>query len=154
MGIGPEARRAASGRIVVVAGLFVTLGAATTILGAGPIILSSEPGARQIGVASVALGCLLIVAAACLGLRRGPARLLGVVGGMAATVIGAFVIIAGAMSADTCHSGAGGTACALTIGGIVMAGIGVVVGGVASAIVVNQAPREALRRRLRPPRQR
>ena len=42
MAIGPEARRMASGRIVVVAGVIGTLGAAAIVLGIGPILVGAQ----------------------------------------------------------------------------------------------------------------
>jgi hypothetical protein len=154
MAIGPDARRLASGRLVVVAGTLMVLGVAAAVLGAGPILEPADPVENAIGIAAVALGLLMLVAGASLALGRGPVRRLGIAGGAAAGVLGGMVTIAATQSLASCGTDGDRTiACSLVVCGTAVGGLAVTVAGVASAIVVSRARADALHRhRRRAPR--
>lgn len=148
MAIGPEARRMASGRIVVVAGVIGTLGAAAIVLGMGPILVGAQRVEREIGIAAVALGCVMLVAGGSLALRRGPARLLGIAGGVAGAALGAVIVIAATVSLGRCADAVDrAEACSVLVGGTGIAGLAIATVGVASAVIVSRARPDALRRR-------
>lgn len=155
MVIGPEARRSASGRVVVVVGLLAALGPAAIILGAGPLLVASGPLERAIGVAAIALGAVMLVAAVALASRRGPTRMLGMAGGASLAALGAIVAIAASASVAGC--GAAPTravACVTLVGGTAAVGVGLVAAGVGSWVVVSRARPESLRRGRRSSRRR
>ncbi|HEX2766261.1 MAG TPA: hypothetical protein VHR55_06470 [Candidatus Limnocylindria bacterium] len=155
MAIGPEARRAASGRIVVVAGLLGACGATTLILGAGPMLVPAGPLERAIGVAAMALGGVMLLAGAALGLRLRAARILGIAGGASLAVIGVAIVVAASATLPGCGgSSERAIACVTLVGGTGVAGVGLVAAGVASAYVVSRARPEFLRRPRRQPRRR
>ena len=153
MAIGPEARRHASGRIVVVAGLFATAGTGAVILGLGPIIEAVQPIERALGVVIVLLGFVMLAAAASLAVRRGPARALGVAGGVALAVAGLIIAVSAADSLAGCTgAGAPVPGCGLVVGSAAVIGLLVAVTGLGCAIVVARARPDALRRPRRPVR--
>jgi hypothetical protein len=155
MGIGPEAREMASGRIVVVAGLLGAIGAAAVVLGAGPVLLAAEPAARGTGYLAIATGGVMLVATLSLALRRGPVRALGTAGGLAAAVLGATIAVAAAGSLDACSTPlTRPVECSAVVGAAALVGLGILAVGVGSVVVVRRARPESLRRRRPPARHR
>ena len=155
MGIGPQAREMASGRIVVVTGLLGAIGAAAVVLGAGPVLLAAEPATRGVGYVALVAGGVMLAAALSLALRRGPVRVLGLAGGLAAAVLGAIIAVAAAGSLDACGAREARTVeCSAVVGAAALVGIGILAAGVGSVLVVRRARPESLRRRRPPPRHR
>jgi hypothetical protein len=145
--IGPEARRAASGRIVVVATLQGTLGAASLVVGLGPRVSGAPPMTQAVGLASIVLGTILIIGAVALGLRTRHARLLGLAGAIATVLVGLLVFAAALASEDDCvRSNGPSSACALLLGAVEVAGLSVTAAGLASAVVIHRARPQAFRR--------
>ena len=153
MAIGPEARRLASGRIVVVGGMLSAFGVAAIVLGAGPILETSQAHERAIGVVAIGLGLLMLAGGTMLGIRRGPARAAGIAGCLAAAALGTLIGVAAVTSLGACGAADDrAVSCGLLIGGAAVGGMVLAGGGVASALVVSRARPEAFRRRRRPPR--
>lgn len=153
MGIGPEARRQASGRIVVVAAMYAAVGSAAVILGIGPIIQPAQAVVREAATLAIALGGVMLVGGAALLLRRGPARGLGVAAGVAMAALGAIVTLAAVVSLGECGGGSDrAMGCSLIVGVAGVGGVGVMAAGSGAAAVVSRARPAALRRARRQPK--
>lgn len=146
MAVGPDARRMASGRMVVVGGLDATMGAAAVALGLGPLIERAEPGTQLVGAAAIALGVVLLLAGGALLFRRGPVRLLGRLGGVAAMALGLVILVAAASSIGDCSASSNAAGCLVLLGVSGMLGVVAVTAGLAGLVVVSRAHAQALRR--------
>lgn len=147
MAIGPEARRQASGRIVVVAGLFAAVGVASIVLGLGPLSVASSSLEKTIGAVVIGLGVLMLVAAVALGTRRGPTRHLGVAASLAVVLLGAAVTLGAVSSLDACGSRETRTMeCTVIVGGAALLGLGVAAAGIGCLLVIIRGRPAALRR--------
>lgn len=150
MSIGPDSRRMASGRVVVVTGLLGVVGAAAVVIGLGPILQPSEPMERVLAVGAIALGTVMIIAALALAIRRGPSRQLGIAGGWAMLAMGLTVAVLSAASLGTCEGRASQVvACQIVIATISVVGISIAVAGGASVAVIRRARPVAPRGRRR-----
>jgi hypothetical protein len=147
MAIGPEARRQASGRVVVVAGLFAAVGIASIVLGLGPLAVGSSSVEQTIGAIVIGMGVLMLVAAIALATRRGPTRPLGVAASLAVVLLGTAVALGAVSSLDACGARDTRTVeCAAIVGGAAMLGLGVAVAGIGCLLVVIRGRPTALRR--------
>ena len=138
----------ASGRIVVIATFEGVLGLASTLIGLGPVVEPADPEARILGGTAILLGAFLLTGAAALGLRIPHARRLGIVGAVAAAIIGLLLAGLAIASLDACGISQLQTMpCLALIGGIGLMGIAISALGLASMIILGRARSEAFRRR-------
>jgi hypothetical protein len=149
--IGPESRHMASGRVVVIAAFEAVLGAASVVVGLGPLL---QPAAADelvwIGGAAIGLGAVLLTGAAGLALRLRYARGFGIAGALAAIAIGALVAGLAVASLDACApSHPQPTACQALVGSIGF--LGGVTGalGIIALGVLRRAHAAAFRRSRR-----
>ena len=148
MSIGPESRHMASGRVVVIAGFEAVLGAASVVVGLGPLLQPSSPSELLwIGGLAIGLGAVLLAGAAALGLRLRHARRLGIAGALASIAVGLLATSLAVASLDACEvSHTQPSACQAIVGSIGLVGgvIGAV--GVAAVVVLRRAHAAAFRR--------
>lgn len=140
----------ASGRIVVVAGLQGAIGAASAVVGLGPLLEQAELGERAVGLGGIALGTVMVLAALSLGLRRGPARALGLAGALSMVTLGFLVVLLSATSLGTCDArNDQEMACRVVIAAISVVGVAIAATGAASVVILRRARLDAFRRHLR-----
>ena len=147
MAIGPDSRRMASGRIVVIAIGDILLGAMSTLVGIGPQVEGAEIETRVAGAVALLLGSVLMIAGIALGLRVRHAQKLGAAGAAAAVLVGAMVTVLALDSFGACTAdGAAPTACQALVGSVVVVGISICVLGLTSGVIIRRSPRDAFRR--------
>jgi hypothetical protein len=147
MAIGPESRRMASGRIVVVAVVQGALGTAAVLVGLGPLMQPAEPVEEAVAVVAIGLGCVSIVAGITLGLRLRAARGLGIAGGVATVLLGLILAELTRSSLEDCQTR--GEAAGPCIGVLAAVGVlsaAIVAVGIAAIIVIRRAHPGAFRR--------
>ena len=145
MAIGPEARRMASGRVVVLAASQGFLSIVTFVMGLGPLVHPSEPVEKLAAGAAVALSVPMGIGAVLLGLRRGPARTAGLAAAFASMAVGTVVVVLAVASLDGCGGVGDGWSCSMLIGLIGLVGIGIIAFGIGSRSLIRRAHPRALR---------
>jgi len=145
--IGPRARYEASGRVVVVATLQGVIGFASAVVGLGPLIGGGGPAERVVGGIGMVFGAVMMVAALVVGLRLGPARTAGLLGGVVTCALGVLIVVLAWESVGACHApGRSPQPCYVVVGGVAVAGFTVAGVGAASVSIVRRSRPEAFRR--------
>lgn len=149
MGIGPDAARKKSGRIVVVAGFYGLLGSGAALLGLGPLVRPADTTARAIAVAAIGAGLVLLIGAIGLVLRRGWARRAGMMAGWSAIGLGLLIATLGLAALDGCAGPDVGTGCRMLVGALLLVGLLITGCGVGALTVVRRARASVFRKRGR-----
>lgn len=102
MAIGPEADKHLSGRVVVIAGGFGSVGSLSVLFGAGPVIKGTDPFTQIVGVLAIAAGGVMAIGGIGLMFRRPRARVLGLVGGAGGVALGLVIVGGAAASLGGC----------------------------------------------------
>ncbi len=147
MAIGPEARRAVSGRIVVVAGFYGVLGTASIVVGLGPLIMLADVMSRVLALGAITGGTTLVVGSAGLFSKRRWSRRFAILGGSAAISLGLVTIALASDALVSCGSMPAPQDCIAVTLGLALIGLTITVCGIGSVAIIRRARPGAFRRR-------
>ena len=156
VGIGPEAARTASGRLVVFGTALGLVGALSLLLGAGPLLTESDGVARAAGILAMVAGFVMLTGAWGLLRRARWGRRAGAIAALVMTLLGLSLLYAAADTFVTiCTAGGGSVPVAAACGfAAVTASVGLALAivGISGMRIVLRARRSyfAQRGRRRP----